>query len=198
MGVESAAASLIVLTVAGFTATNLDNLLVLVALSAGGARARAMLGFLLAAATLLAVATLGIVLGDMLDPGWVGYLGVVPVVLGLYLFLQLLRSPAPTAQMSAAAPVGVAGSFLVMLSNSGDNLALFLPLMADTRKSLLPIIILTYVGMAVAWTLLARWLVGHRLLAKSLERHGRWLLPSIMIAVGTVVLMDMGYDRLPG
>ena len=198
MGAESAVASLMVLTAAGFIATNLDNLLVLVALSAGGTRLRAAAGFLLAAATLLCAATLGMFVGDLLDPNWVGYLGVVPLALGLSMFVKLLRPGDPEAPTVNAAPVGIAGSCLVMLSNSGDNLALFLPLMADTQKTLLPVIILTYVGMAMAWTLLARWLVGHRLLARSLERHGRWILPCIMVVVGSVVLMDTGYDRLSG
>ncbi len=189
---------LVLLTVSGFAATNLDNLVLLVALSAGRGRVRAASGYLLAAATLLAAAILGMLLGDALDPAWVGYLGVVPLSMGLYLGWQWARDRGTQPGVSGVKPVGVAGSYLLMISNSGDNLAIFLPLVADTRKLLLLVIVVTYITMALLWVGLARRLVAHPRVATSLERHGRWILPCIMVLVGCFVLMDTGSDRLPG
>ena len=71
----------------------------------------------------------------------------------------------------------------------------FLPLLADTQSPQALVVFAAYLGMALLWVLAARWLASHRLLAQALERHGRWLIPCIMVAVGSYILLDTPYDR---
>ena len=77
--------AVIALVAGSFVATNLDNLLLLVVLLAATARFLPILaGYVVSSLVLLAISTVGVALGDWLDPGAVGYLGVIPIGLGLY------------------------------------------------------------------------------------------------------------------
>jgi hypothetical protein len=68
--------------------TNLDNLAVLLALLLTLGRARAVGGFVIAQAVVLAAA-MGLAIGaDQALSGWVGYLGIVPIALGLHALWQ--------------------------------------------------------------------------------------------------------------
>lgn len=120
-----------VLVGSSFVATNLDNLLLLVLLQASSPRPMWVLaGFLLSSATILLVASGGLLLGNMLDPAWVGYVGVIPLSLGCYALWQ--GQPGDSrglAEQVNRSGQGVASVFwsslLLMLSNSGDSLAIF-------------------------------------------------------------------------
>ena len=81
------------LAVLAFAATNLDNLLLLVGIvsRAGQSFARVVAGTLLAAVVMLALCMGAALAVDFAPQRWVGYLGFVPVALGL-------RDPPPVAR----------------------------------------------------------------------------------------------------
>jgi cadmium resistance protein CadD (predicted permease) len=201
-------AALVLVTAGGFVATNLDNLLILVGLlGAGGARHwPILLAFALAAAGALLVALLGGLAGTFVDPGQVGYLGLLPIALGcaqLYRNLCVGESCASTPEErsdqapGAGAEAGVVlATFLVMASNSGDSIALFLPLFAESRRDALVVEVATCLLMILLWCHLAKQAVRRPVLAKALQRQGRYLVPLLMIAVGGYVLLDTGTDTL--
>ena len=188
-GIDIWAVSLLVTV--GFVATNLDNLLLLVGFAAVSADRRGvMLGYLAAATTVLAACVAGGFIGGLLRPELVGYLGVVPLVMGLALGWRVLRGGAP-----AEAP-RVGGVFFLTLSNSGDSVALFMPLLSESDEGSLLLMIVIYLLLMLAWAGAALVLVRHRPLARALAAAGHWLLPVIMIAVGIYILLDTGTDTL--
>jgi cadmium resistance protein CadD (predicted permease) len=187
--------AIVTLTLAGFVATNIDNLLILVALLAtGNSRWPVLAGYGAAAATVLVICLLGGALGGLLKPDWVGYLGVIPVLLGLQLGFRNWRGApvAPTAPGGGAAGT----AFVLTLSNSGDSLALFLPLLAETERESAMLLVALYLLLVLSWARLARRLAGRAGVVDLLSRHSRWLLPVVMIAVGSYVLLDTTTDTL--
>lgn len=188
-GPELWAAGLLV--AGGFVATNLDNLLILIGVVAASADRRAVvLGYLAAVTTVLAGCVAGGLLGGVLRPERVGYLGIVPLVMGLTLGWKLLRGQV------AAQPSRGGGAFFLTLSNSGDSFALFLPLLAETDRGIVWLMVAVYLLLALAWVGLALWLLRHRQLARGLATAGQWLLPAIMVTVGIYILVDTGTDTL--
>ena len=169
--------------------------LLLATLSGTGRRATVAAGFLAAAATVLGLCAAASAAGRLLDPGFAGYLGVIPLAMGCHLALKLLRGESGVAATATVSPVGGGATFFVMLSNSSDSLALFLPLLADTHSSQAAVVFSAYLAMALLWIVLAWRLTSHRVLAAALERHGRWLIPCVMVAVGSYILLDTPYDR---
>lgn len=192
----------VVLVATSFLATNLDNLLILVVI--GGAnphRSAVLLGFLASSASILLIAALGVLLGEVLDAGLVGYLGLVPLGLGLYGLISRSASSSSTegdtwVVQGASALASFVSAYALLLSNSGDSLALLLPLLADTQPSLLPVAFLTWLGMSLVWLMLVHLIGENRRLAVLLERKAAPYLPWVMIAVGTYILLDTATDVL--
>ena len=85
----------LVLLVAGsFAATNTDNLILLVVLMGANPEARPayILGFLSSAFAVLAIATLAAMVGAAIDPGLLGYMGLFPLLFGIYLLVRARRA----------------------------------------------------------------------------------------------------------
>jgi cadmium resistance protein CadD (predicted permease) len=185
----------LLLVAGGFAASNLDNLLLLTALSAVLPFAQVALGLLLSVVAMLLFLLAGCVLGSLLEPAFMGYLGVVPLFLGIRRGLRALRT-AEAGVVPAERAMGAWGVGVLMVANSGDTLVLLLPLFADTGQQWLPAMFLTYLAMACLWLALVRLLLTRQPLVQALVRHERWLLPAIMVGVGLFVLMDTTADRL--
>jgi len=83
-----------------------------------------------------------------------------------------------------------------MFSNSGDSVAVFLPLLAESRRSSLLIMVSCYLTMAVLWAGLAYMISGQRDLARRIEHRAEKIVPWIMIGVGIYILMDTATDTL--
>ena len=192
---------LLILVLGSFAATNLDNLLILVLLLGGAPTRRAwvLLGFLASAICLVSLAAIGVALGAWLDPGLVGYLGLAPLSLGFYALYRQYRGRAEEVtspqQAGGEYSTGLA-SFTLMLGNSGDSLAVFLPLLAESSRESLLLIIVCYLLAALLWTGLSVFVASRETLAQRIERHGTKLVPWILILVGIYILLDTATDTL--
>jgi cadmium resistance protein CadD (predicted permease) len=187
----------------GFVATNLDNLVILVVLlgSAPGRSAAILLGYLVSAICVIVLATLGVLLGALVNPSFIGYLGLLPVSLGAWQLYQHRRGRSAAVLPARDPTVGSEGqtwmgSFLLMFTNSGDTVALFLPLLAESSRMAALWVVSLFLLLALAWAMLSRVIAGEPRLARQIEARSAWLVPWIMIAVGCYVLLDTGTDTL--
>lgn len=199
----SLVATLFGLTASTFVATNLDNLLLLVVLQGAnpGARSAVLLGYLGAAVALIIAAAAGLALGAVLEPGLLGYLGLVPLLFGVRMLLagwRQERHPETGIDTLAGRSTGsiCTGTLMLMAGNSGDSLAVLLPLLAETAAAGQWFIAASYLSMATLWAGLARLLTSHRALAERIERRGEKVVPWIMIGVGLYILLDTPTDSL--
>lgn len=184
------------LAAAAFAATNVDNLLLLVTFSALLPFTRVGAAFLLSAGAILLLALVGVLIGVAANPHWLGYLGSLPLGLGIYRGWRAYSgkwNPGHTAHNDTVSGYGI---FLILLSNSGDTLAILLPLVADTELRHVPGIVVATLITAALWLALARSLMRHGGVARAIAAQERWLLPVVMIAVGVFVLLDTAGDRL--
>ena len=133
-----------------------------------------------------------------------GYLGLVPLLLGLILLYRSIgrggtrdRVESRAVSDNGGSGLAVAASTaLLTVSNSGDSMALFLPLLAESKGEALRWEVVAWLSMILLWAALARLAVGHPGLCAALQRYSRYLVPLLMIAVGTYVLLDTGTDTL--
>ena len=195
-------ATVIALVAGGFIATNLDNLLLLVVIQGSTHRRMPILvGYVASGLIILLVALCGFVMGSLLDPALLGYAGLVPVGLGLYTLWNrseatkaaVIARQAPTTQ--ATVPLFF-GSLVLMLSNSTDSLAIFLPLLAETRGQFLALACATWLAMVLLWTSMAYKIGENQVLARFIEQRGARWVPWIMIVVGGYILFDTATDSL--
>jgi cadmium resistance protein CadD (predicted permease) len=183
-----------------FAATNIDNLALLVGwLLAGRGRNRLILvGHLLGMLTIL-VLTIAFGLGANLIPlEYVGYLGIIPVSLGLKGLYDLSRNSVATKTNSVSGHVTPLSIAATQVANGVDTVLVFGPLLADSESRIDLVVVIGFVMMTFAWFGLARFLERHASRLTLLERYGHWVAPVVLILVGFYILDNTTTDVLPG
>ena len=170
-------------------ATNLDNLAMLLVLSHSAGREKALAGFLLAQAAVLALA---LALGsgaEALIGSQTRWLGLVPIAFGLLSLRQSERAPA-TFKGSAGA-LAVTALFLGL---SIDTLAVLTPIFAESvlRFDLDALTGASLSALAIGGSVYLLTGAPKRALP-AIDRLNR-IAPFVMIAAGIYVLMDTGTD----
>lgn len=172
--------------------TNLDNLAILVGLILTLGQVRATAGFLLAQSIMLGVAFFVSAGLETEVPHRVGYLGVVPIVLGVVTLVR--RNRADTGAPNIADRAHLVGVVLLFLSVSFDSFAVLTPLFADSTRAFT---FAALVGAGVSAILISVLGVCFARLAPArVERIGRldWLAPYAMIAIGLYVVLNTATD----
>ncbi len=174
-----------------YAATNLDNFLLIGTLIAGGARRSSVaVGFASAAGLVALVAMSFTALSYFLAPATLGYLGVVPIALGL----RILLLPAAATEGASQLQAGAVSVAVILVANSLDTIATFAPMFAESE-------------MIVRFALLAGFVTSATVLfsivrpfARRLERLNdkgpiaQRIAGVIMILVGIYVLLDTSTD----
>ncbi len=198
--------SLALLAIAGYTATNIDNLFVLLAFlaEAGGERCRVIAGQCAGSLTLIVGSMLLAALLKHLPAGYVGLLGILPIGVGLAKawerFGPRSAQQEETRRAGGEPPAARASSRWVVacvaIANGSDNLAVYVPLYASHSHSEGAFISLVFIVMIGLWCAGAAWLVKHPLLGAPIRRYGTALLPLILVVIGVSVIVQNDTPRI--
>jgi cadmium resistance protein CadD (predicted permease) len=182
-----------VATVAFFS-TSIDNLgTLLLFFSARECRPRRIAaGYLGSTWIVIGAAWAASQLSRSFSPESIGYLGLVPIGLGIRRAWQL-RPPAGAAAAVSRVD-GAAAVALVNLAQNSDNLTVFTCLFADSAHELHRVAFGALAASAAAWCGLGFWLARRTPLAQPLRRVSRLALPFLLVAVGTYILADTATD----
>ncbi len=187
------------LTVAGFISTSFDNFTLLLGFYADGRYAKGKVLFGYAASTLgmvfLAYGASAAV--EAAPVRFLGILGLIPLALGIVGLVRLLRGVPNEEIRQGSRPRGFLAVLGVMLANSGDTLAVFISVFADTAEGLEKWVVATAVGIALAYALLAQRLVERSGAADRLQRYTRVILPFLLLGMGAYILANTGTDGIP-
>ena len=200
-------AVIIPVSAAAFVATNMDNLVLLVALLARHIdhRTSVIAGYL-AAVTVLMGASFAIGRTADLVPemylGYLGYLGIIPLSMGITGIITALR-PAGQKPSLPDAPLLLPGAAMVttmltQLGNGVDTLLAFSSLFADSLSPVDTLILATAAGMAMLFAGTAVYLLNHRALGNWLTRASVYFTPLLLTGVGVFILLDTVTDKVPG
>ncbi|RKP45756.1 cadmium resistance transporter [Pararobbsia silviterrae] len=200
----------VLLAVAAFAATNVDNLFVLLACfaDARGAARAVVIGQYIGSMALVAFAAVIAALMIHIPRAYVGLIGVMPILIGVGKALELFRRNG--ASMHGAADgvsplsrtdgrVGAARTrsivwmvATVAIANGSDNLAVYVPLFAARPLAEDIVVGLVFVVMVGIWCALANWLVSHRLIGRPIRRYAPLVLPWVLILIGFSVMLGNG------
>lgn len=206
MAIESGLPDLVAIalvTGVSFVFTNLDNLiLAVITLGAGQDRTWPVFAAMISASLMvLVVSGIAVAIGSAVDAGLLGYLGIAPIGIGLYTLFYAGRNPPIPAEEASAVGQGNAvaiwlGTAVLLFANSGDTLAILLPLLVESNRASAVVVALSFLGCSVLWALLARALASQPLLVGRLQRGGERFMPWVMIVVGIYILLNTGTDSI--
>ena len=197
----SDALAVIAVTAGAFVATNLDNLLLLVALYAryNDRPRQVAAGYV---GGMLMVGLIAFIIGKIAGNApveYLGLLGVVPLGIGVWSLIRLLRpAAAPSSAAASAGGAALATTMTTQLSNGTDTVITFGILFADSSAAGDNLVGLAFCGMLFVFAAMAFGATRHGWLRRPIERYARYVTPFILIAVGLFVLSNTDLDMLPG
>lgn len=190
------AAALLALAIGLFVSTNLDDLFVLLGFFSDPKfkPRQVAVGQLLGIAALYAASVAASRLALVIAPAYVGFLGVLPIVIGLKKIRELRQDDAaeedePHAQGGRWNVLSVAA---VTIADGGDNLSVYIPVFATRTGPELAVIGGVFAAMTLAWLAGAFWLTSHRTLGAPIRRHGHRVVPFVLVGLGCYILHAAG------
>jgi cadmium resistance protein CadD (predicted permease) len=195
---EAVLFSVIGLAIILFATTNVDDIFVLLTfLSERGVRTgHVIVGQYLGITALLLISIVGSLVSLLLAPDHIGFLGLLPLLIGLKKVLDLRRRP-QTSKLEKTAGVGtvlaVAG---VTIANGGDNIAAYVPVFATRSAIDITVIAIVFVALVAVWITFAHWLVNHPTFGAPIRRYGHFVTPLVLIILGVLIMREAGSLRL--
>ncbi|MGC4880448.1 cadmium resistance transporter [Micromonospora sp. DT43] len=175
-----------------FAATDIDDIVILTlffvaARTTGRPRTWQIVAGQYLGIGVLALASAVVAAGLLVVPDpWTGLLGLLPIALGV----RALRGSGDDepATVVTGTP-GVAG---VTIANGADNVAVYVPVFRALGPGDSAVFLLVFVVLVGLWCAAAAWLGGHRRVVRLVERAGHWLVPTIFVTIGVVILVSSG------
>ncbi|GAB2452309.1 cadmium transporter [Hymenobacter qilianensis] len=176
-----------------FAVTNVDDLLLLgLFFSNPRYPARSVvIGQFLGVAFLVGISLVGLVLGKFGQPQWIGWLGLVPILIGLRAAWRLRDNSvvevAPQAVSTGSTVLQVAA---ITIANGADNVSVYVPLFATLPAVVVGLYCGVFAAMVGVWCLVSYYLVQYPGLSRLLTRYGHVILPFFLMALGGWILYE--------
>ena len=192
---------LLVLAIALFAATNIDDVFVLVGFFADPKyRPRDIVtGQYAGIATLFGVSLAGSLLALVISPAYIGLLGIVAIGLGAKRLFDLYRNKKEEQLESpkdAGSHIRTTTIALVTLANGADNISLYMPAFAGRSGYEIGVFAAVFASMTGLWCLTAHRIVQHPTLGAPLRRYGHHVSPLILMGIGLLIMYEAGSFRL--
>jgi len=198
-----------------FTATNIDDLVVLMFFFAqvnSTFRIRHIIvGQYLGFTAIIIASLLGFFGGLIVPRAWIGLLGLVPIIIGIAKLLKLNKADEDVQTVSEQlnqANVSRISTLSALLSpqtlnvaavtfaNGGDNIGIYVPLFASSDLPSLAVILSVFFLMVGVWSCLAYLLTRHPQILRILTRYGHAIVPFVLIGLGIYILIESGSFQL--
>jgi cadmium resistance protein CadD (predicted permease) len=192
-------AALPALAIGLFVTTNIDDIFVLLGFFSDPQFKPRQIAFgqLAGLAALYGASVVFSLAALVVSPAYVGFLGVLPIGIGLKKIWELRRAgeseddPANGSTRSQGRG-NVLAVAAVTIANGGDNLSIYTPLFATRSGPDVAVIGVVFAAMTLVWVGTASWLTHHRTLGAPIRRHGRRLVPFVLVALGLYILDEAG------
>jgi cadmium resistance protein CadD (predicted permease) len=200
--------SLIGIGAAAFVASNIGDMVVLMIFfsSSNFHPQNIVIGQYLGGGSLVAVSAVGSLIALVIPSYLIGLMGLVPIAIGIRKLIKIRnnRLKQEKEEVSSKKLMQESNkrgyqyhylSFLtvasVTISNGGGNIVVYTPLFASHNSSSeVTMLISVIMAMTAVWCAIGYYLVRHPLLERRMWRHGRIVLPFVLIGIGLYILVE--------
>jgi len=185
---------LIGIGITAFIASNIDDTFILIILfmTPGLSARNVTVGQFLGIIILVAVSSLAVLLSLAIPPFAIGFLGIIPIVIGVKRLLEYRENEAEAyAQKGYLSFLSVAA---VTVSNGGDDIGVFTPLFAKyngiVEFSLLISLLMIMTGI---WCIVTYYFLRHPFIASRINALSKNVTPFALISIGIYIILDSIY-----
>ncbi|MFP7154151.1 CadD family cadmium resistance transporter [Weissella paramesenteroides] len=191
-----------------FIVTNIDDIFVLMLLfSQASSQAKAsngrtvkgnriypkdiVIGQYLGFALLVLISLLATFGVTLIPDQWVGLLGLIPIYLGVKLFIKGEDEDegAILSSFNKFNKFYLSVAFITF-ANGGDNIGIYVPFFSTLNNNQLVITVVTFFIMVAVWCLIGYRLARFRYVSETLETYGRWVIPIVFIGLGFYIMAE--------
>jgi cadmium resistance transport/sequestration family protein len=190
--------------ITAFTATNLDDLVILTLffsqVSATFRRRHIVIGQYLGFTALVLASLPGFFGGLFLPEHWIGLLGLVPIAYGISRLLNKESdsseeveeetkpsNQSPLASFLSPQAYSVAA---VTIANGSDNIGIYVPLFASSDLGKLVVIVAIFFLLVGVWCYATYKLTAQPAIAEVLSRYGNNFVPFVLIGLGIFIVLE--------
>lgn len=187
-----------------FIVTNIDDIFVLMIFFSQIEKARhtqVVVGQYLGFGLLVLLSLLGAFGFTFLPSEWAGFLGVIPIYLGIRMFFNKEEENEAEEAMEKLGGVQsqvcnnryfvplVGKVAAITFANGGDNLGIYIPYFIIQSQSSLLVITIVFLIMVAVWCFLAYRLARFPVILKLLQKYGSVIVPVVFILLGISIML---------
>jgi cadmium resistance protein CadD (predicted permease) len=184
--------------VTAFVATNIDDLLILIAFFANShfPLSQIVLGQYAGMGALLAIGIVGSLIALIVPNNLIGLIGIFPIAIGIKELLELPKNGnnKESAKQLSRSRLVTYLPFLTVATvtfSGGEEIGVYTSVFATYREvSEIIIIVLVVMVLTGLWCAVAYHLVNRPLIASSIKRTGTAALPFVLIGLGIYILVE--------
>ena len=181
-----------------FVATNIDDLLILIAFFANSRfpLPQIVLGQYAGMGALLAIGIVGSLIALIVPNNLIGLIGIFPIAIGIKEILELLKNGdnEESAKQPSRSRLTAYLPFLTVAAvtfSGGEEIGVYTSVFAINNEiSEIIIIVLVIMVLTGVWCTVAYHLVNRPLIANSIKRTGTIALPFVLIGLGIYILAE--------
>ena len=152
-----------------------------------------VIGQYLGFALLVVVSLLGTFGVMLITEKWVGLLGLIPIYLGIMLFIKG-EDDDENAILSSLNSGKYNSVFLsvafITFANGGDNIGIYVPFFSTLTMNQLAVTVITFFIMVAIWCFIGYRLAAFKHVSETLENYGRWIIPIVFIGLGIYIMVE--------
>ena len=182
--------------VIAFTASNIDNLFMLVFFFSNKnfKNRHVVIGQYIGISSLILISSFGYFFKFIIPASLIGFLGIFPILIGIRELIKLSKHEEitddelnPNKEYKRSSIFQVA---LVSFSNGGDNIGIYVPLFASISAYEMGVTFIIFFLMIGLWCFISHSLVNHSILSDKIEKYGHIIFPFVLIAIGLFILTN--------
>ena len=182
-----------------YISTSIDYLVILMLIfcraSSKNERLTVYLGDLLGTSVLVIISLILAFVLHFIPATWLlGILGLIPIIMGMKLIVNGEENTDTVVNQKLNARRGfLLNVAMITIATCGaDNIDIYVPFFVTLSVSGILIVLLTFTEMLTIFCYLGYLLVKVPVIAKSLEKYGRWITAAVYILLGLYIMFESG------
>ncbi|KID88193.1 Cadmium resistance transporter [Metarhizium guizhouense ARSEF 977] len=180
-----------------FAITNIDDIFVLVTFMAEASTTKVLtpfkvtIGQYVGFTVIIAVSMIGFGISLVLPSEPIGFLGLLPILLGLWNVLGLFF-PDNEEESEGSRIASMKSIFkvaLVTVMNGGDNISTYIPLFSQTKGAEIAVYVVVYYILVGVWCLVAFLVMRQRHVLRVAEKYAHYVVPFLYVGLGIYIIV---------
>ncbi|KAI0865860.1 cadmium resistance transporter-domain-containing protein [Xylaria cubensis] len=179
-----------------FALTNIDDAFVLVTFFAESANSNTLtplkitIGQYLGFTIIIAISLIGYGVAIVLPSEPIGFLGLLPILLGFWKLFELLQTEDEEQEdVQAAGLKSVLKVSVITLLNGGDNIGTYIPLFSQVKSAEIAIYVVVYYILLGVWCLVAYLIIKQKHILSLIQKYVGVLIPFLYMGLGVYIVV---------